>query len=117
MQYKNQYGSALLVPVTDPMHVSAISYATMSAQIEPVKLTMVQAEQLALITENQRVQLCFCMDSKVNYVVYHLTPDTIQLCRAEINYIEDQHATPAEIIAQHHRSMSYSVGMNAVCSV
>ncbi len=98
INYQNKYGKATLTPVSEVLRVSEVSYAKMPKLIEQVKLSIDQAEKLALITENNKIQIAFPMGKKLCYVLHHLTPSTVQICSVEMDYIEVQGMTPAEVI-------------------
>jgi hypothetical protein len=82
IDFHNEYGHVVLTPVTSSKPVRDIS-----RYLVPVDcfVTLEQAEQVAAITENRRVQLCF-PDLPQCYVVFHPTPCTAQICRAAITW-------------------------------
>jgi hypothetical protein len=98
INYQNKYGKATLTPVSEVLRVQDVSYAKMPQLIEQVKFSIDQAEKLALITGNKKIQIAFCMDKKLCYVLHHLTPSTVQICSVEMDYIDVQSMTPAEVI-------------------
>jgi hypothetical protein len=106
MNYRNKYGQATLTPVTDVLHISAISASKMPGLISQVQLSIEEAEQLALITENRHIQITYSMETKQFYVVHHVTANTVQLCQATIDYKAHPHMSPATIIqnlrSDHH---------------
>lgn len=96
--FNNQYGKATLTPVTDTLPLSEVSFAKMPALVRQVRLTVEQAEQLALISENKDIQICFNMHEKLHYVVFHVTANTVWLCQANIDYIGVDGFSPAGLI-------------------
>lgn len=96
--FSNKYGKATLTPVSEILPVSMVSFAKMPELIKQVNLTIEQAEQLALITENNNVQISFNLHKKVIYALYHVTPNTVLLCSASIDYVGVDGVSPAALI-------------------
>lgn len=103
--YANEYGELVLTPVTEYMPVSGIS-----ADKQPVILqhmfSLEDAETIALITENHKVQLStpYLLQKghprKTDaYIIHHLSPSVACVCKAEIktSIIESGLSAQAEI--------------------
>lgn len=99
--FKNRFGNATLLPVTAPMQINQVSFAAMEDVIKPVLIDMTKAEQLALITDNKGIQICFCRDLKQAYVVHHLNANTVQICAVHaLNYHAQGAESPADTLAR-----------------
>ena len=84
--FKNRYGSVELKTITPFMPVKEIKGADYPSDI---KLSLSDAEKVALITGNLNIQICF--DSlQTAYIILHNSPSTAAICKAKISYISDR---------------------------
>lgn len=104
-EYENQYGRAVLTPVTPYMTVAEISAAKCPEAAEH-SIDMEMAEQLALITGNDGVQICFA-SFDVIYVLAHDTPRTAAICAVKIDKFSCEGSTPAEELVMCAKRMSF----------
>ena len=104
IQFENQYGKATLTPVTPFMAVRAIS-AARCPEARAHSIDMEMAEQLALITGNDGIQICFS-SFDVIYVIAHDTPRTAAICAVTIQSFSCEAATPAEQLVNCAKRLS-----------
>lgn len=91
IKYKNNYGQLELELVSEYIPVSTIKGSNIS---DSLKFSLETAEQIALITENRKIQICIPLDWKV-YVIIHNSPSTAAIAKIKsLDFIAD--ITPAE---------------------
>ena len=80
VHYANRFGAVEVTPVTDFMPLAGIRKTHPMAQAHAFDLTT--AEQIVLVTENRRVQVCvhYPLDG-LAYLVLHDSPSTAAICR------------------------------------
>jgi hypothetical protein len=80
LHYQNKYGRIEFDLVSEVRHVSTIHGVDIDDQY---KFDIRTAEQVALITDNRRIQICPQRTPKgyVLYVVLHATPSTVAVGR------------------------------------
>lgn len=83
VHYANRFGAVEVTPVTDFMPLAGIRKTHPMAQAHVFDLTT--AEQIALVTENRRVQVCvhYPLDG-LAYLVLHDSPSTAAICRVDV---------------------------------
>lgn len=93
MDYKNRYGTAALTPVGPVTPVSKI--VGVDVIDAGYGFDLDTAAKLALVTENARLQPAFNMARRQCYVLYHHSPNTVQVCRLDslVCTEADPHAT------------------------
>lgn len=93
MDYRNKFGTATLTPVGPIVHVSEVVGSEVIDAGYGFDLTT--AAQLALVTENARLQPAYNMARSQSYVLCHHSPSTVQVCRLDaLSCTEtDPHAT------------------------
>jgi hypothetical protein len=96
VNYHNRYGNLTLDLVTDFQSVRNFSFAMVP---QDCVITIDQAEQIALITDNRRLQVCFCPDDlRKCYVIVHNSASTAALAKVScLNFIST--VNPASEIA------------------
>jgi hypothetical protein len=100
--YANDYGRARLTPVTAYLPLAELPKAHQMA--DNCFFSVDDAERLALITGNHRIQCAFAMDRTAFYVVHHNSSDTAALCRMQIEYFACDQSPQAEIEQANSRS-------------
>ena len=105
IQFENQYGKATLTPVTPFMAVGAIC-AAKCPEAKVHSIDMEVAEQLALITGNDGIQICFA-SFDVIYVIAHDTPRTAAICAVRIDAFSCECSTPSEELVMCTKRMSF----------
>jgi hypothetical protein len=97
--YTNEFGEVILEPVTDYMHVSEIAHDKIPV-IDDVLVSVDQAEQVTLITENCRVHMSFCFpfmpEDRAAYAVKYSCRNRAAVCRVTIKRFQ----TPGNRSAQ-----------------
>jgi hypothetical protein len=97
--YANEFGEVVLEPVTDFMPVSEISRESIPV-IDEVLVTIEQAEQVTLVTENRRAYMSFCFPflegDKNFYALKYSCQSRAAVCRVTIL----RFSTPDNISAQ-----------------
>lgn len=99
--HSNEFGSLTLTPVTPAMPVSEISWRQCPAARNNA-ISLEQAEQVALITENRGIQIGadWVNGGTDSYVILHETPNTAAICKVDIHSFQaNDGMTPAEQIA------------------
>lgn len=83
VHFSNRFGAVEVTPVTDFMPLAGIRKTHPMAQANAFDLTT--AEQIALVTENRRVQVCvhYPLDG-LAYLVLHDSPSTAAICRVDV---------------------------------
>lgn len=105
-EFSNHFGRAVLTPVTPVMAVSAISAASCpEAMAHRIDLNI--AEQLALISENRGIQVCFASFDVV-YVIAHESPSTAAICAVTITDFRCEFNTAADQLAAAATRMTFS---------
>lgn len=102
--YQNKYGRAELTPVTQLMPVQAISVAS-CPEARANSIDLEQAEQLALITDNHGIQVCFA-SFDVIYVIAHETARTAAICAVRIEAFQCEAANACEQLANEAKRMT-----------
>ena len=102
--YKNDFGQAVLKPVSPIMPVSDISAASCPTA-EANKIDFNMAEQLALITENRGIQVCFA-SFDIIYVIAHETPSTASICAVSIVEFKCEASSACEQLANEAQKMT-----------
>jgi len=114
--YSNEFGRVTLEPVTAFMPVSLISIDKLT-EIKDVLLTLEEAEQVALITENKRVSMCFSFSLKSNKsvcIVQYSSANRAAVCRV----IFDGFNTSSGLSAQEQiKCMSSSYTSHEILSI
>lgn len=92
MKYTSEYGTATLTPIGPELHVSRVDGTSIID--EGFGFDIDTAAKLVLITGNQHLQPAYNMSRRMCYVVYHHSPNMVQVCRLDkLNYIgEDPHS-------------------------
>lgn len=80
VRYQNRYGSVRLVPVTPYGPVSG--YRTDTSPPE-LLVSLDDAERIALITENRRVNYGFNLREGRGIIIHHEGPNRAAVCRVE----------------------------------
>lgn len=97
--YSNKFGEVTLEPVTDFMPVSAISQDK-TPETNTVLVSIEQAEQITLITENRRAYMSFCFplqpEDKACFALQYSCPNRAVVCRMTIKDFK----TPNNLSAQ-----------------
>ena len=97
--FANQFGEVVLEPVTDFMPVSEISQDAVP-EIDDVLLTIDQAEQVTLITENRRAYMSFCdafsPRERNFFALKYSCRNRAAVCRVSIR----EFSTPGNVSAQ-----------------
>lgn len=97
--YSNEFGEVVLEPVTEFMPVSEISRDAIPV-IDEVLVTIDQAEQVTLITENRRAYMSFCFPFLAGdrnfYALKYSCQNRAAVCRINITRFE----TPGNVSAQ-----------------
>ena len=97
--YANQFGEVTLVPVTDFMPVSEISRENLP-EIDDVLVSLENAEQVTLITENRRVYMSICYpflpEERAAYAVKYSCSNRAAVCRVSIQRFQ----TPGNVSAR-----------------
>jgi len=87
LTYSNEFGEVLLEPVTDFMPVSEIDSRTLPA-INNVLMTVEEAEQVNLITENRRACMSSCFPFREGdrnfFAVKYICRNRAAVCRCTI---------------------------------
>lgn len=103
IEIRNSFGALSLTPIMPFVPVSDISVNN----YPQAKLNMVSLEsaaKVALISENNKIQICFPTTTKFQdaaFVVYHDTPRTGAICAVEIdNFNTNDNTSPFEKIDQ-----------------
>ena len=108
--YKNKYGSVMLEVMGEYQHVSKFHAEDVP---ENCFISMDEAEQIALITDNLKIQECFSKDLKKIYIIRHKNANTAVLCKPyNLNYMYGKNCT--EAIKQ---ARSYAVDMKIIKKV
>jgi len=104
MKYENEYGTLNLIPVTSALPIGDITYQHPAVQAN--LMTLEEAEQVALITENVGIQIGVHLSSgpPAAYVVLHYFRGSAAVCRCDIvswhqslpanDILEDLHKNP-----------------------
>lgn len=88
--YQNKYGRLKLVPVDAYRDINSISSELTSAKENQIPIDV--AEQVALITESRRIQLCVNIgDLRGFFVVHHKSAKEAAVCS-----VQDLEFTPLE---------------------
>ncbi len=88
IKYQNKYGTLELLPL-DYRHVSEIRHKDVPADL---KFDTTTVEQIALITDNRRIQLVPNYPANLHewMVCHHNAPDTCAVCRiVSIDFVSD----------------------------
>ena len=80
MDYRNRYGSLSLAVVSDFLKVSEINDSIVA---DEYRITLDQAEQIALITGNRSIQIGLCPKP---YIVWHLNVSHACICKISSLY-------------------------------
>lgn len=105
-QFQNQYGKLVVEKYSETMPVTGWKVSDFP---DDIKFDVNVAEQIALITGNNKVQLCCSIENVNSYLLFvHETSSTGFITR--INGIEYTKKQPAEsIIKMLHRNESISI--------
>lgn len=96
VDYINSYGALTLIAVSDLMLLKKVSTKFVETlekdKKESLFLPMEICEQIALITENKKIQICFSLSKSLNencaYVFLHESPSTGWVCKvASLEYL------------------------------
>ena len=84
VSFSNSYGTVSVTPVTEFMAVSGIRKT--HAQAKANTFSLDDAEKIALITENRKIQICphFMPMDGLAYLILHDSPSTAAICKVEI---------------------------------
>lgn len=96
--YANSFGEVILTPVTEFMPISEIAFDRVS-EIKDVLVTIEEAEQVTLITENYRGMMSFCfplLEGRTCYALQYSCRNRAAVCSVEIRKFH----TPRGISAQ-----------------
>lgn len=104
--YTHDKGTLVLAPVTAVMDVKNVSFKT--AEPHDCFITIEQAEQVAVITDNRNIQVCFGNMGKSIYVFQHTSPQTGYICRIESLNFNTKSETAQQYIERMRQYKSHS---------
>lgn len=95
-EVSNRFGSVRIEPVTDFMPIGQITSKDPAAEANGFDLTT--AEQIALITENRGIQICFPFPhTNQAFLVMHDSPTSAAICRVSVVEFTSEEV-PADIL-------------------
>lgn len=95
-QISNEFGVINIEPVTDTMPINQIT--SIAPEVQGNFFDITTAEQIALITENRGVQICFAypFDGR-GYMVLQDSPSTAAICRVSVEHFHSEHSPAATL--------------------
>lgn len=102
-EFQNRYGRAVLTPVTPVMPLNDIDSS--GPEVTDNCINFEQAEQLALISGNRGIQICFASFEKI-YVIAHETSNTAAVCSVRIEAFQCEAANACEQLANEAKRMT-----------
>lgn len=104
INYKNEFGELNLRIVGEFVDVSKI--LSSDPMVKENSFSLDDAEKIALITDNNGIQLSFDMKNGSSFVIAHQSGSVAAICKAEIVSFKCNFDTPAEQIDAIYKSGS-----------
>ena len=102
IKFESKYGSVVLTPVTEYMPISMVSAVKLPV-VNDYLFSMEDGEAIALITDNQNVQVCFPFllnkehpNHLSGYLMHHQSASVVCVCKVDIQRIDIKNGLSAE---------------------